>query len=206
MALVSVPLPGRLVPPPADVCRFLREARRRIARFHRRSHAPAFVASDFEPVHAALCAVEGSGLLAGRWFCEWGSGFGVVSCLAAMLGFDAWGIEADGELVEAARRLAADFGVPAEFVRGSFVPDGTDVVVAGRAELAWLSLGQRGGHEVLGLTVAELDLIFAYPWPDEEGLVAALFDRHARPGALLLTAHWEGGELSLRRKAGAPGE
>ena len=46
----------------------------------------------------------------------------------------------------------------------------------------------------------EFDLVFVYPWPDEEGLVAGLFERHARPGALLLTAHGCG-DLRLRRKA-----
>jgi hypothetical protein len=56
-----------------------------------------------------------------------------------------------------------------------------------------------GGHEALGLAVEDFDLIFAYPWPDEEGLTAALFERYAREGALLLTYHEVGG-LRLRRK------
>jgi hypothetical protein len=206
MSLVTRGLPRCFDEPPADVGRFLREARRRIARFGRERHAPAFVPSDFGSVYAALGSLEESGLLEGRWFCEWGSGFGVVSCLAAMLGLDARGIEADGELVEAARRLAADFGLAAEFAHGNFVPEASDVELGGSPGLAWLSTGGRDGHKALGVGVEELDLIFAYPWPDEEGLVRALFERHARPGALLLTDHWEGDSLSLHRKVAGPGE
>jgi len=83
----------------------------------RRSWAATFVA-----VYGALRALEESGELGGRWFCEWGSGLGVVACLASMLGFDAWGIEAEADLVRAARRLAWDFDVEVEFVARQLLP------------------------------------------------------------------------------------
>src|SRR5262245_14922196 len=108
MALISVELARGAARPPPEVRRFLREARRRIARFQRSGRARGFVPSDYNAAYAGLVALEASGLLAGLWFCEWGSGFGVVSCLAAMLGFEAWGIEAEGDLVEEARQLAED--------------------------------------------------------------------------------------------------
>src|SRR5262245_51626456 len=127
MSLISVGLAPAAARTPPDLRRFLREARRRIARFQRSHRAGGFVPSDFNAAYAGLVALEARGLLAGRWFCEWGSGFGVVSCLAAMLGFEAWGIEAEEDLVEEARQLADDFGVPAEFVHGSFLPDTTEV-------------------------------------------------------------------------------
>ena len=95
--------------------------------------------------------LEEAGLLGGRWFCEWGSGFGVNTCLAAMLEFDAWGIEVEGELVAAARRLAADFDLPAEFVRGSFIPAGSDVFAEAGEVCAWLTEGSACGHEKMGL-------------------------------------------------------
>jgi hypothetical protein len=184
---------------PGDVRRFLSEAARRVERFQRRGLAPGFVASDFTRVFAALRALEGSGLLAGRWFCEWGSGLGVVSCLAAGLGFDAWGIEIEGDLVHASRRLADDFGVPAEFVEGSFLPRGADALLGRRRDFAWLSTDGLSGYEQIGIDVADFDAVFAYPWPDEEGLVGELFEHYAQAGALLLTYH--GGEdLLLRRK------
>lgn len=61
---------------------------------------------------------------AGPLFCEWGSGFGVVSCLAALLEFDAYDIEVDSTLVRASRRLAPELDLPAEFAQGSFIPAG----------------------------------------------------------------------------------
>ena len=57
-------------------------------------------------------------------FVELGSGAGVVTILADLLGFDAYGIELDPWLVDAAARLAASVGSGAEFVAGSFVPPG----------------------------------------------------------------------------------
>jgi hypothetical protein len=103
-----------------------------------------------------------------------------------MLGFDAWGIEIRGDLVDASRRLAHDFGLPVEFALGSFVP-----MEAGATSPA--------GYEEIGLQIDDFDLIFAYPWPAEERQIARLFHRYASPRALLLTYHG-GDEVRLRRK------
>jgi hypothetical protein len=105
---------------PGDVRSFLREAERRIERFQLTGRVPGFVPSDFERAYGVLRALTAAELATGNLFCEWGSGFGVVACLAALLDFDACGIEIEGELVDAARRLAADFDLPVEFMRGSF--------------------------------------------------------------------------------------
>ena len=201
MPLLDLPLAGMTVRPPVDVRRFLREASRRVRRVQRADQVAAFAASDFGAVYGALCEVEGAGELPGRWFCEWGSGLGVVSCLAATLGLDAWGIETEPALVRAARRLAADFGLPVEFVRGSFIPAGAEAGLTRGHDFAWLSRGgTRPAYEVMGLGVEEFDLVFAYPWPDEEALIEGLFEGHARAGAMLLTYHADGA-LRLRRLA-----
>ncbi len=198
-ALLDLPLAGRPVRPPADVRRLLREAGRRLREVQRADHVPAFVASDFAAVYGALCEVEDS--LPGRWFCEWGSGLGVVSCLAASLGLDAWGIEAEPSLVRAAQRLAADFDLPVEFVHGSFLPAGAAAALTRGRTFAWLNRDEAcSAYEVMGLGVEDFDLVFAYPWPDEETLIERLFAGHARPGALLLTYHADGA-LRLRRRA-----
>jgi hypothetical protein len=47
--------------------------------------------------------------------------------------------------------------------------------------------------------VTDLDVVFAYPWPDEEALTAELFDRYAGPGAVLVTFH-SGDGFRARRK------
>jgi hypothetical protein len=206
MPLLELPLATTTARPPADVRRFLREASRRIRRVQRAEQIPAFAPSDFGAVYGALCEVEGAGELPGRWFCEWGSGLGVVSCLAAMVGLGAWGIETEPALVRAARRLADDFGLGVEFVCGSFIPAGARRELLVGREFAWLGTEGRCGHEALGISLDEFDVIYAYPWPDEESLVEQLFEGHARPGALLLTYHVDRG-LRLRRKdgRGAPG-
>ena len=207
MPLSHLPLTATTSRPPADVRRFLREAGRRVGRSQRDGRVPSFAASDFGRVYGALREVERAGLLAGRWFCEWGSGLGVVSCLAATLGLDAWGIETEPALVRAARRLAGDFGMAVEFVRGSFIPARAEAGLTRGHDFAWLSRGgTRSAYEAMGLGVEDFDLVFAYPWPDEEALIEGLFEGHARAGAMLLTYHADGA-LRLRRladgKAGA---
>jgi hypothetical protein len=44
-------------------------------------------------------------------------------------------------------------------------------------------------YDELGLEPADSDIVFAYPWPGEEEAIASIFERHAAPGALLLTYH-----------------
>jgi len=191
MPLVELSLPVPEVALPRDVGAFLREADRRIERFRTEAHVPGFVPSDYRHVYAVLRAVEETDLAPGRLFCEWGSGFGVVTCLAALLGFDAFGIEVEGELVEEARRLADDFELSVEFVHGSFIPPGDEVLPEDFDGFSWLTTTADGAHDEMG--------ICAYPWPDEQRAIAELFERHARPGAVLLAYH-STDEVVLHRK------
>ena len=184
---------------PADLLAFLREAERRIERFQIDHHIPGFVASDFVRVYSALRALADSNLAAGGLFCEWGSGFGVVSCLAAMLDFEAWGVEIEGELVDAARRLAEDFEIPATFVRGSFIPPGSKISLGDGDGFNWLSTeGEDLQHE-MDLGPEDFNVIFAYPWPDEEDVIERLFEQIAGDGAILVTYHSDE-RLRFRRK------
>src|SRR5438034_6550076 len=102
MPLTDVFLHWRETAVPADVRAFLREADRRIDEFQRCVRVPGFVPSDFERTYGVLRTVAESNLTQGSLFCEWGSGFGVVACLAAMLDFDAVGIEIEADLVDEA--------------------------------------------------------------------------------------------------------
>jgi hypothetical protein len=187
---------------PADVAAFLREAERRLRRVQSAQHSAAFVPSDFVGAYRALRALSERGLARGAFFCEWGSGLGVVACLAALLDFDACGIEIEPALVAAAQRLARDFELPAQFACGSFIPAGAIAEVSTDSAFAWLTTDSTepiDDPDGFGLDVDDFDVIFAYPWPDEEHFTAALFERYAAPGALLLTHH-STCEFRLRRK------
>jgi hypothetical protein len=184
---------------PGDVGSFLREAERRVEQFQAASCVPAFVPSDFGGVYAVLRALAATGIPRGNLFCEWGSGFGVVTCLAAMLDLDAFGIEIEGELVDAARQLADDCELPAEFIQGSFIPAGGEVCLRAGDEFAWLTIDAGEAYDDLGLAPDDFDVIFAYPWPDEEWLTEALFERYAAGGAVLVTYH-SGEDFRLRQK------
>jgi len=201
MSLLDLDLMIGSAPVPRDVRSFLHEAEQRIERFQIDCRVPGFVPSDFARTYQTLQCLAAADLVPGNLFCEWGSGFGVVACLAAMLEFDAWGIEIEGELVDAAQQLADDFGLPVQFVRGSFIPRGGEAYVESDAAFAWLTTDVSSAYEELGMDPDDFDVIFAYPWPDEEGVTDQLFQRYARPGAVLVTYHGDEA-LRLRRKVG----
>ena len=197
MALVELDSTQFMEPAPADVRLFLREAHRRIECFREDCRIPGFVPSNYAAAYCLLRRLAAD-TQPGRLFCEWGSGFGVVACMAAMLEFDAFGIEIEPELVNAAQQLAADFDLPVEFVCGSFIPPGSQSCL-GDGSFAWLSEEIGCADEQLALAADDFDVIFAYPWPDEEQLVSKLFDRHGRAGAVLVSYHG-GDDFRVRRK------
>ena len=193
---------------PDDVVAFLREADLRVSQFVRNSpiRVTGFVPSDFVTVYHSLRAITEANLAPGTSLCEWGSGFGVVASLAAMLEFKACGIEIERGLVDASRRLADDFGLPVEFVHGSFVPSGAEGDVEEACadtstEYFWLVTDADDAYEELGLDPHDFDVVFAYPWPGEECLIEGLFEKHAAEEALLLTYN-QYNSVRIRRKVG----
>ena len=193
---------------PDDVVAFLREADLRVSQFGRSSpiRATGFVPSDFVTVYHSLRAITEANLAAGTSLCEWGSGFGVVASLATMLEFKACGIEIERGLVDASRRLADDFGLPVEFVHGSFVPSGAEADVEEAyadtsTEYFWLVTDADDAYDELGLGPHDFNVVFAYPWPGEECLIECLFEKYAAEEALLLTYN-QYNSVRIRRKVG----
>jgi hypothetical protein len=160
---------------------------------------PGFVPSDYVSAYRVLRAVAEADAAPGVRLCEWGSGFGVNACLAAMLDFEAWGVEIEAELVDAARQLADEYELPAEFVHGSFIPPGGADFIHDEAGYSWLTPREAESLEERELDPEDFDVILAYPWPDEEGLIEAICERHAAPGTLLVTYH-SGEDWRVRRR------
>ena len=193
---------------PDDVVAFLREADLRVSQFVSNSpvRLTGFVPSDFVTVYRALRAITEANLAPGTLLCEWGSGFGVVASLAAMLEFKVCGIEIERGLVNASRRLADDFRLPVEFVHGSFVPSGPEADVEEAyadtsTEYFWLVTDADNAYDELGLGPHDFDVVFAYPWPGEECLIEGLFEKYTAEEALLLT-YTQYNSVCLQRKAG----
>lgn len=192
-------------PLPEHAQAYIEAAKIQIDHFHyvrRGQQFPAFVPSDFEATYRMLRSVSDGFLAPGNRFCEWGSGFGIAAGLAAMLGFDACGIEIHDELVQEAIRLANEFRLPVEFVCGSLVPPGGEALASQTFEFAWLTPSSDSAYDELGLDAADFDLIFAYPWPGEEQAIYDLFERFAATGALLVTYHGVQGVRLQRKVAG----
>lgn len=141
-----------------------------------------FVAADYETVLAALVSVRAPGMR----FLEWGSATGVITIMADLLGFDAYGIELDGGLVEQARDLARRTGSAATFTAGSFLPTGyTWTDPAGDHRLGTIGRGD-SGYLKLGMALEDFDVVFGYPWAGEEPMMLDLMRAYGGAGARLL--------------------
>lgn len=113
-----------------------------------------FVPSDYELVWRYLAALPRG------TFCEWGSGFGIVTGLAEILGFRAVGIELDERLVQASRELFADLNLISPIQQGDYL-----------------------------LSNEQADTYFVYCWPGRMAATEEHFERIAPPPSKLLICH-----------------
>jgi hypothetical protein len=199
MRLMEVDLELSLVEVPPDVAKLLAAGRESVEALENETSLPAFVPSDFQLVYRGLAAIAAARLSTGQRFVEWGSGLGVITCLASLTGFDAVGIEIEPPLVEMAQKLAMNHGVPVQFACGSFIPRRAMSRLDWSADIAWLSTDGPDAYAALELEVDDFDVVFAYPWPGEEQVIFDLFAESAAVGGLLLTYHGLEG-LRLQRK------
>lgn len=102
-------------------------------------------------------------------FCEWGSGIGVVSCLAALRGWEATGIEIEPRLIELSRQLAKSHDVNVNFRHGNYRLDSSD-----------------DANAAIEFDVFGFDIIYIYAWPAERQAVTEAIARHGAPGLIFL--------------------
>ena len=203
MQLVPLQLAIDHAPLPPRVAACLASAQARIDRwFARPEHQTGigFIPSDYEQVWQALAAIVREHPDTRRLL-EWGSGFGVIAGLGALLGLDAYGIEIEADLITSADELLAELDLRATIVQGSFVP--MEFVADELDDLETRTvLGQPDAYEELGRDLDDFDLVFAYPWPTEEELYREIFRRGADYGAILVTSSRQEGIRAHRKVAG----
>ena len=110
---------------------------------------PRFVPSVPERVFAVLEEVTRRQLPPTRVFCEWGSGFGTATCLAALLGYEAYGLEIDEELVRRSRAIAQRLGIPVTILCTSFLPAGYAASAGGDGATLVTPASVRAHHDTL---------------------------------------------------------
>jgi hypothetical protein len=141
-----------------------------------------FVAADYERVLQTLLALRRPGLR----FLEWGSATGVITIMADLLGFEAYGIELDPELVGIARGLAERFDSRARFAVGSFLPAGYQWRPrTGDGRIGTIGDGVSAYPE-LQHPLEDFDLVYAFPWPGEEPMMHDLMRCYGGRGARLV--------------------
>lgn len=202
---------------PKEVARLIQESERRWDQlFARRHHRrfPRFLPSDAALVFAAMDYVTRHDLAPGRVFCEWGSGLGTATCLAALLGYEAYGLEIEPELAALSREIARELAIAVEILCTSYIPEGYESYSGvGGEDLVrtdtFFSLGAEIDHELryegMDIEIAAIDLFFVYPWPEEQELMQTLFDAVAVEGAILI-AYYSDREICIFRKVRDAGD
>lgn len=148
----------------------------------RRQNWHPFVAADYDRVVEALVALWRPGLR----FLEWGSATGVITIAADLIGYDAYGIELDPDLVDTARELARQFDSGAQFAAASFLPTGyVWRPPHGDGRIGTIGDGE-SGYPILGHPLEDFDVVYGYPWPGEEPMMHDLMRCYGGRGARLV--------------------
>ena len=154
-----------------------------------------FVPADYERVLEALLVLRAPGLR----FLEWGSATGVITIMADLLGYEAYGIELDEGLVNVSIEMAARYGSGARFAAGSFLPAGyTWSPKDGDGRMGTVGAGT-SGYLQLGHPLDDFDLVYAFPWGGEEAMMHDLMRQYGGPAAGLLLNRVSGDVELFRR-------
>lgn len=157
----------------------------------RQEHWHPFVPADYEQVLQTLLRLRAPGLR----FLEWGSATGVITIMADLLGYEAYGIELDARLVGVARELAERFGSRARFAAGSFLPAGYRYRSrTGDDRIGTIGTGASAYPE-LRHPLEDFDVVYGFPWHGEEAMMLDLMRAYGGSGARLIL---HGGSEGIR--------
>jgi hypothetical protein len=176
-------------PLPPEIEAWIRVSRERIEQYwdqFSKQPLPQYIECDFDLVAAALLECVARDLIDGKLFVEWGCGFAVVTGIAALLGLDAVGIEAEEMLCCEGRKLLARHALQAEIWQGNFLPHGARRLAEDTDPLVSLTHAIEPAYQRHQMSLDDFAIIFAYPWPGEEHFLRVVFDRFSRSDALLL--------------------
>ena len=201
-------------PLPKQVKNFLTEAESRIDKLfdtEKNRTVPRFIPSNAELVYKHLSAIVSGDFCLGNNYCEWGSGYGVGTCLASMLGFNSFGIEIEPSLVTASKALAKKTHIDVTIIESDYMPEGFECYEgSGGAELIRPENYVYGtnvhldvSYEGMEINLDEVDLFFVYPWPGEQEFMLEFFQAIAADGALLLV-YLGDDDFALYRKTAEP--
>lgn len=152
-------------------------------RFEKADGFEAYVPADYAAVLRSLQQLQGKAVT----LLEWGSGLGVVTIMASRLGYDAFGIEISPQLIDHARKLAVQYAPQAIFAQGSFVPNDYHWDPKMGDDGTRTDFEAADGYDQLDMRLADFDIVYAYPWPDEHAVFADILRGHGRPEGWLLT-------------------
>jgi hypothetical protein len=148
----------------------------------RSRHFHPFVPADYDVTRKLLSSLRAPG----RRFLEWGSATGIITIMADMMGFEAYGIEIDASLVATANDVARRHHSAARFVVGSFLPTGYRFRTRdGDGRTGTIADGPSGYLE-LGRALEDFDVVFGYPWGGEEAVMLDVMQQYGGPDSLLL--------------------
>ena len=185
---INIPSSVDSTPIPGDIAARIASARAEIEAFQDRWDRPQieqFVAADYHLVYQCLNWTLQFQPRLGQRFLEWGSGFSIVSAIAAEMGLNSFGIEAEPDLLAMGRKTIQTWNVSVELVEGNFLPPGA-AELSDDPMLPSLSHDVADAYQTIGLDLDDFALVYAYPWPGEDDFHEFVFDRYAASGALLM--------------------
>lgn len=206
MAYEQIDYEPEAVLPPEPFASLIKDADQRWGDFWAKGlnkRYPRYIASEPAQVYAALKYVKDHDLALGDQLIEWGSGFGVATNLAALMGYNATGIELQEGLVLIADELAEAHGTEAIFLNCSYIPEGfVEYDTIGGSDVIAdqpIDPDNLPAYDGMDFPIEEIDVFFVYPWPGEQEMMLKLFDTLAGPDAILI-AYFGDMEIGIYRK------